>query len=75
MIRGVLDLFLARPFGAASLLQRMFSSGLYEEVREYHADAAKVAVKVADDRMCQRVKDFVAAPKEIQEVFEADASA
>ncbi|KAA1121297.1 hypothetical protein PGTUg99_031260 [Puccinia graminis f. sp. tritici] len=73
MIRGVLDLFLARPFGATSLVQRMFSSGLYEEIREFKEDAEKVASKIADDRMCERIKTFVEAPREIQEIFESDA--
>ncbi|OAV88637.1 hypothetical protein PTTG_07059, partial [Puccinia triticina 1-1 BBBD Race 1] len=73
MIRGVLDLFLARPFGATSLVQRMFSSGLYEEIREFKEDAEKVAVKIADDRLCERIKTFVEAPREIQELFEEDA--
>ncbi|KAH9807467.1 hypothetical protein DFH28DRAFT_1006040 [Melampsora americana] len=73
MIRGIIDLFLARPFGATSLLQRMFSSGLYEEIRELSEDAEKVAAKIADDRMCERVRHYVSAPREIQEVLEADA--
>ncbi|MBW0527217.1 hypothetical protein O181_066932 [Austropuccinia psidii MF-1] len=73
MIRGILDLFLARPFGATSLVQRMFSSGLYEEIHELKEDCQKVANKINDDRMCTRVKIFVEAPREIQEIYEADA--
>ncbi|PLW55604.1 hypothetical protein PCANC_03557 [Puccinia coronata f. sp. avenae] len=73
MIRGVLDLFLARPFGATSLVQRMFSSGLYEEIREFKEDAEKVAAKIADDRLCEKIKTFVEAPREIQEFFESEA--
>lgn len=73
MIRGVLDLFLARPFGATSLVQRMFSSGLYDEIRELKEDAEKVASKIGDDRFCGRIKTFVEAPREIQEIYEADA--
>ncbi|KAH9449877.1 hypothetical protein Pst134EB_020686 [Puccinia striiformis f. sp. tritici] len=73
MIRGVLDLFLARPFGATSLVQRMFSSGLYEEIREFKEDAEKVASKIADERFCEKIKTFVEAPREIQEIFESDA--
>jgi len=73
MIRGVLDLFLARPFGATSLVQRMFSSGLYEEIREFKEDLEKVAAKIGDQRLCEKVKTFVEAPREIQEFFESDA--
>ncbi|KAG0140995.1 hypothetical protein CROQUDRAFT_52380 [Cronartium quercuum f. sp. fusiforme G11] len=73
MIRGIIDLFLARPFGASSLIQRMFTSGLYEEIRELNEDAEKVASKIGDSRMCDRVKKFIEAPREIQEVYESDA--
>lgn len=48
--------------------------GLYEEIRELSEDAEKVAAKIADDRMCERIRHYVGAPREIQEVFEADAS-
>lgn len=73
MIRGIIDLFLARPFGATSLVQRMFTSGLYDEIRELKEDAEKVASKISDDRMCQKIKTYVEAPREIQEAFEADS--
>lgn len=73
MIRGVLDLFLARPFGATSLIQRMFSSGLHEEISELKEDAEKVAGKIGDERLCERIKTFVEAPREIQEIYESDA--
>lgn len=48
--------------------------GLHEEIRELTEDSEKVAAKIADDRMCERVRNFVTAPREIQEVFEADSS-
>ncbi|WAQ84528.1 hypothetical protein PtA15_5A98 [Puccinia triticina] len=48
-------------------------SGLYKEIREFKEDAEKVAVKIADDRLCERIKKFVEAPREIQELCEEDA--
>ncbi|KAH8923015.1 hypothetical protein BT69DRAFT_1334221 [Atractiella rhizophila] len=73
MIRAALDLFLARPFGQTSLLQRIFSSTLTEDIRELRADIEKVAAKVRDDRLVQKVQNFVNAPKEIQDVYRLDA--
>lgn len=73
MIRSVLDLFLARPFGSSSLLQKMFSSGLSEEAKELKEDSELVARKIADDRLCQKVQDFVNAPKETQDAYRAEA--
>jgi hypothetical protein len=73
MVRAVLDLFLARPFGSTSLLQKMFSSGLSEEARELKEDAEMVARKIDDEDMVQKVQNFVDAPKVIQDICRADA--
>ncbi|KAI0677512.1 hypothetical protein C8Q78DRAFT_1074205 [Trametes maxima] len=75
MIRGVLDLFLAQPFGGRSLLQRMFTGSLMEEVRALEEDIDAVKDKVEDPVMCEKVRLFVYAPREIQAVYKADASA
>ncbi|EJU06240.1 hypothetical protein DACRYDRAFT_92330 [Dacryopinax primogenitus] len=73
MIRGVLDLFLAAPFGGPSLLQRMFSTSLSEEVKGLQEDIQGVKDKIQDDVLCEKVKIFVDAPAEIQQVYKADA--
>ena len=73
MVRAVLDLFLARPFGSTSLLQKMFSSGLADEARELKEDADMVARKIADDRLVQKVQNYVEAPKATQDIFRAEA--
>ncbi|GAA5852283.1 hypothetical protein JCM9279_002489 [Rhodotorula babjevae] len=75
MIRAVLDLFLARPFGSTSLLQKMFTSGLDTEVRDLRADAELVARKIGDDRLTTKVRQYVDAPKDEQDAFRLDASA
>lgn len=73
MVRAVLDLFLARPFGSTSLLQKMFSSGLQDEAREMREDAALVSRKIDHETLCGKVEQFVDAPKEVQDAFRADA--
>ncbi|KZT24480.1 hypothetical protein NEOLEDRAFT_1179166 [Neolentinus lepideus HHB14362 ss-1] len=75
MIRSVLDLFLAQPFGQKSLLQRMFTSSLAEEVRALEEDIEAVKDKVDDPLLCEKIKLFVYAPKEIQYIYKADAVA
>jgi hypothetical protein len=74
MIRAFLDLFLARPFGQSSLLQRMFSSGLQDEVREIQEDMELVAEKVGRPAVIEKVQAFVDAPKAIQDMLYADAA-
>lgn len=74
MIRTVLDLFLAQPFGGRSLLQRMFTSSLTEEVRVLEEEIAAVKDKVDDPIMCAKIRQFVYAPREIQDMFKMDAA-
>ncbi|KAK4688456.1 hypothetical protein P7C73_g1666, partial [Tremellales sp. Uapishka_1] len=73
MIRGVLDLFLARPFGGQSLIQRMFSSSLTEDVRLLAEDIEAVQEKVDDPVLCQKIEQYANAPYEIQETYRRDA--
>ncbi|THH06358.1 hypothetical protein EW146_g9633, partial [Bondarzewia mesenterica] len=74
MIRGVLDLFLAQPFGGRSLLQRMFTSSLNEEVKALEEDIEAVEDKVDDPVICAKVRQFVYAPREIQDIYKLDAA-
>ncbi|GAW05356.1 px domain-containing protein [Lentinula edodes] len=75
MIRSMLDLFLAQPFGGKSLAQRMFTGSLFEEVKELEDEIQAVKTKVDDPVMCEKIKNFVNAPKEIQDALKADAVA
>ncbi|KIP04876.1 hypothetical protein PHLGIDRAFT_75142, partial [Phlebiopsis gigantea 11061_1 CR5-6] len=75
MIRGVLDLFLAQPFGGRSLLQRMFTGSLQEEAKALEEDIDTVRNKVEDPQICEKVRLFVYAPPEIQAIYKADAAA
>ncbi|SPO21681.1 uncharacterized protein UTRI_01164_B [Ustilago trichophora] len=73
MVRGVLDIFLAQPFGQRSLLQRMFSSSLQDEVRELDEVCAAISAKVDDPTICEKVRQFVYAPSDIQALYRQDA--
>ncbi|PWN28815.1 hypothetical protein BDZ90DRAFT_208233, partial [Jaminaea rosea] len=73
MIRGVIDLFLAQPFGQRSLLQRMFSSSLQEEARDLQEMVNAVRAKVEDEVLCEKVRLFVYAPPDVQQVYRDDA--
>ena len=59
--------------GGRSLLQRMFTGSLMEEVRALNEDIEAVKEKVDDPVMCEKVRLYVYAPREIQEVYKADA--
>lgn len=73
MIRSVVDIFLATPFGGRSLLQRMFSSSLTEEVTIIEEDIEAVKAKVDDPVVCEKLRLFVNAPREIQDTYRTNA--
>ncbi|KAH0839734.1 hypothetical protein J3R83DRAFT_674 [Lanmaoa asiatica] len=68
MIRSTLDIFLAQPFGGRSLLQRMFTSSLTEEVRSLNTYIDHVSAKIDSPVLCEKVRLFVYAPREVQEM-------
>ncbi|RXK42559.1 PX domain-containing protein [Tremella mesenterica] len=74
MIRGILDLFLARPFGGQSLLQKMFSQSLTEDIRLIAEDIQTVMDKIDDPVLCQKIQQYTDAPYDIQELFRKDAA-
>ena len=51
----------------------MFTSTLYEEVRALEEDIEAVKDKVEDPIICEKIRQFVYAPREIQAVYKADA--
>ncbi|KAF8640050.1 hypothetical protein AX17_001292 [Amanita inopinata Kibby_2008] len=74
MIRSILDLFLAQPFGGKSLLQRMFTGSLTEETKALQEQIEAVKDKVDDPIMCAKVRQFVYASRDIQQLFKLDAA-
>lgn len=57
------------------LTRRMFTSSLTEEVRAIEEEIEGVKDKVDDAMMCDKIRQFVYAPREIQEMFKMDAAA
>jgi len=51
----------------------MFTSNLTEEARNLQADIDMVRETIGDDDMCEKVRRFVYAPKELQSIFRDDA--
>ena len=51
----------------------MFTSGLQEEVESLKEEIEAVRNKIEDDVICEKVRLFVYAPREIQAIYKADA--
>ncbi|KAI9486392.1 MAG: hypothetical protein EXX96DRAFT_41466 [Benjaminiella poitrasii] len=59
MIKSILDLFLAQPFGGRSLFQRMLISNLNEEVRALEKQIHVLQKKINDKNICQKLHNAV----------------
>jgi hypothetical protein len=51
----------------------MFTSSLYEEVKSLEEDIEAVKDKVDDPVVCEKVRQFVYAPKESQAIHKSDS--
>src|SRR3569833_2069552 len=49
VMSGILDIFLAQPFGARSLMQRIFSQTLNAGIRSFQRSIDALAAKIGDD--------------------------
>lgn len=75
MLRSFLDLFLAQPFGQKSLLQRMYTGKLTEELNEIKDLSATVRAKIPDPLYARKVQEFVTLPYDMQCLFHEQANA
>ncbi|KAF2636105.1 hypothetical protein P280DRAFT_473251 [Massarina eburnea CBS 473.64] len=74
VMSGVLDLFLAQPFGARSLLQRMFGMAIHDGVRSVQKSIdALGSSKIKDDVLCAKIKAFVEADEDVQQILRSQA--
>ncbi|KAI1190964.1 hypothetical protein F5B17DRAFT_437845 [Nemania serpens] len=75
VMSGVLDLFLAQPFGSRSLLQRIFSMTLHDGIRTYQKSIDAVAVKIGDATFVEKLTKFSQAEDHIKLVIREEAEA
>ncbi|KAF2118321.1 hypothetical protein BDV96DRAFT_569661 [Lophiotrema nucula] len=75
VMSGVLDLFLAQPFGARSLLQRMFGLAINDGVRTAQKSIDTLgSTKIKDDVLCSKIKAFVDADEEVKATIRQEAA-
>lgn len=63
VMSSVLDIFLAQPFGARSLMQRIFSLTLNDGIRTFQKSIDALVAKIGDPVFCQKLKAFCDAPE------------
>ena len=73
VMSGVLDLFLAQPFGAKSLAQRVFGMALNDGIRSFQKSIDALVLKIADPILCQKLQNFCDSPEDIKNEIRSEA--
>ncbi|KAL5001209.1 hypothetical protein BDV10DRAFT_192412 [Aspergillus recurvatus] len=74
VMTGVLDLFLAQPFGSRSLLQRIFSMTLHDGIKGFQRSIDAMAAKVDDPIISQKLKAFTEADEAVKNEIRLEAA-
>ncbi|RFU72721.1 px domain-containing [Trichoderma arundinaceum] len=66
VMSGVLDVFLAQPFGTRSLMQRMFSLALHDGIRSFQRSIDALDLKIGDPVFTEKIKKYTNAEEDIK---------
>ncbi|KAG6363428.1 hypothetical protein INS49_008527 [Diaporthe citri] len=58
VMSSILDVFLAQPFGAKSLMQRIFSLALHDGIKSFQKSIDAVAANIGDDVFVEKLKKY-----------------
>lgn len=75
VMSGVLDLFLAQPFGARSLAQRAFGLALNDGIKSFQKSIDSLVAKINDPVLCEKLKSFCNADEDTKNSIRAEAVA
>ncbi|KAI1649770.1 succinate flavoprotein subunit [Daldinia loculata] len=73
VMSGVLDLFLAQPFGTRSLMQRIFSLTLNDGIKSYQKSIDALAHIIGDDVFVNKLKQFTDAEEHTKVAIREEA--
>ncbi|KAF9438593.1 hypothetical protein BGZ76_006645 [Entomortierella beljakovae] len=65
MMKGIVDLFLAQPFGRRSLMQRIISVNIQEHISEYKNNVVQLEALINDPGLCEKIRNYVYTPKAV----------
>lgn len=73
VMSGVLDIFLAQPFGARSLMQRIFSLTLNDGIKSFQKSIDALTNKIADPVFTDKLKWYTDADEELKASIRLEA--
>ncbi|EFQ26331.1 PX domain-containing protein [Colletotrichum graminicola] len=75
VMSGILDVFLAQPFGTRSLLQRIFSLTLNDGIKSFQKSIDTLAAKIGDEVFTKKLKMYTEAEEHIKLAIREEAAA
>lgn len=75
VMSGVLDLFLAQPFGTRSLTQRVFGMALNDGIKSFQKSIDSLVLKINDPILCQKLKHFCNDDEDLKNQLRSEAAA
>ncbi|KAG5296634.1 PX domain-containing protein [Histoplasma ohiense] len=73
VMSGVLDLFLAQPFGSRSLLQRIFSLAIHDGIKTFQRSIDTLSAKIEDPVLVNKLRVFTAADEQVKDELRREA--
>ncbi|KAF5134178.1 PX domain-containing protein [Metarhizium anisopliae] len=73
VMSGVLDIFLAQPFGTRSLMQRIFSLTLNDGIKSFQKSIDALTNKIADPVFTDKLKRYTDAEEDLKAAIRLEA--
>lgn len=73
VMSSVLDIFLAQPFGARSLMQRIFSLTLNDGIRSFQKSIDSLVANIADPILCEKLRKFSEANEDTKNTIRQES--
>ena len=74
VMSGILDIFLAQPFGTRSLMQRIFSLTLNDGIRQFQRSIDALAKKIDDPVFVTKLKIYSDADEDVKATIREEAA-
>ncbi|KAI5796581.1 hypothetical protein EDC01DRAFT_651940 [Geopyxis carbonaria] len=73
VMNGVLDLFLATPFGSRSLMQRILAAAIRDGIKHLQKSIDTLVLKIDDPVLCAKLQSFVQADETVKDEIRLQA--
>jgi hypothetical protein len=74
VMASILDIFLAQPFGARSLMQRIFSLTLNDGIRAFQKSIDALQTKIDEPVFCDKLHKFSESSEEVKSTIRRDSA-